>query len=160
MESENQELMRSVQLLRSFSNVQKNIMRFVQKTAVENGLTVPQYSILMTIILHEDMTQKNVGEKTFLPKSTLSQAVDGLVRAGMLHREHVEGNRREIQLSITEKGKNLLKTIHMHDGSIHQIFQTVVELLTEEQFEELLETHLQITNYLETQATEQGECTK
>src|SRR4051794_21705421 len=104
--------MRSVQLLRSFWNVQKNIMRFVQKTAAENGLTVPQYSILMTITLYKETSQKNVGEKTFLPKSTLSQAVDGLVRGGLLHREPVEGNRREIQLSITDKGENLLKTIH------------------------------------------------
>lgn len=103
---------------------------------------------------------KNVGEKTFLPKSTLSQAVDGLVRGGLLHREPVEGNRREIQLSITEKGENLLKTIHFHEGSIHQVFQTAIEMLTEEQFEELLKTHLQITNFLEAQATEQGECTK
>ncbi|MGE7185026.1 MarR family winged helix-turn-helix transcriptional regulator [Peribacillus sp. NPDC006672] len=152
--------MRSVQLLRSFSNVQKNIMRFVQKTAAENGLTVPQYSILMTISPHKEITQKIVGEKTFLPKSTLSQAVDGLVRGGMLQREHVEGNRREIQLSITEKGKNSLKMIHFQEGSIHQIFQSAIELLSEEQFEELLETHLLITNFLEAQATEQGECTK
>jgi DNA-binding MarR family transcriptional regulator len=159
VENEKQ-VMRSVQLLRSFWNVQKNIMRFVQKTAAENGLTVPQYSILMTITLYKETTQKIVGEKTFLPKSTLSQAVDGLVRAGMLRREHVEGNRREIQLSITDQGKNLLRTIHFHEGSIHQVFQTAIEKLSEEQFEELLETHLQITNFLEAQATEQGECTK
>ncbi|PJN88887.1 MarR family winged helix-turn-helix transcriptional regulator [Bacillus sp. mrc49] len=160
METENQKLMRSAQLLRSFWNVQKNIMRIVQKTAVEYGLSVPQYSILMTIILYKEMTQKNVGEKTFLPKSTLSQSVDGLVRAGLLHREPVEGNRREIQLTITEKGKNLLKTIHLHEGSIHQSFQAVVERLTEEQFEGLIGTHLQITNYLDAQAIEQGECSK
>lgn len=159
MENEKQ-LMRSVQLLRSFWNVQKNIMQFVQKTAAENGLTVPQYSILMTITLYKETSQKNVGEKTFLPKSTLSQAIDGLVRSGLLHREHVEGNRREIQLSITDKGQNLLKTIHFHEGSIHQIFQTAIEMLSEEQFEELLKTHLQITNFLEAKATEQGECTK
>ncbi len=160
METENQNLIRSAQLLRSFWNVQKNIMRIVQKTAIENGLTVPQYSILMVIILHEDMTQKIVGEKTFLPKSTLSQAVDGLVRAGLLHREPVEGNRREIQLTITEKGKSLLKAIHMHEGSIHHSFQTVLEMLTKEQFQALVDTHLQITNHLEAQATEQGECSE
>jgi hypothetical protein len=33
-------------------------------------------------------------------------------------------------------------------------------MLSEEQFEELLKTHLQITNFLEAQATKQGECTK
>ncbi|MDQ7862397.1 winged helix DNA-binding protein [Peribacillus frigoritolerans] len=58
----------------------------------------------MTITLYKETSQKNVGRKHFFQKSTLSQAVDGLVRGGMLHREHVEGNRREIQLSITDKG--------------------------------------------------------
>ncbi|WCN36281.1 MarR family winged helix-turn-helix transcriptional regulator [Aneurinibacillus uraniidurans] len=160
MENEEQKVMRSTQLLRSFWHVQKNIMRLVQKTAVENGLSIPQYTVLMTITLHKEMTQKKVGEKTFLPKSTLSQAVDGLVRAGLLHRQQVEGNRREMQLAITEKGEALLKTIHLQEGGIHQLFQFVSELMTDKQYEELLETHLQITNYLEAKIVEQGGETK
>lgn len=160
MENEEQKVMRSTQLLRSFWHVQKNIMRLVQKTAVENGLSIPQYTVLMTITLHKEMTQKKVGERTFLPKSTLSQAVDGLVRAGLLHRQQVEGNRREIQLAITEKGEALLKTIHLQEGGIHQLFQCVSELMTDKQYEELLETHLQITNYLEAKIIEQGGETK
>lgn len=150
--------MRSTQLLRSFWNVQKNIMRFVQKSAVENGLSIPQYSILMAIILHSEMTQKSVGEKTFLPKSTLSQAVDGLVREGLLNRQQVEGNRREVLLSLSEKGVATIKAIHLHEGGIHQKFQLVIESLNEKQYEDLLETHHQITNLLE--APEHGEGTK
>jgi DNA-binding MarR family transcriptional regulator len=158
LQNENQELMRSIQLLRSFWSVQKNIMRFVQKSAVENGLSIPQYSILMTIILEKEMTQKNVGEKTFLPKSTLSQAVDGLVREGLLNRQQVEDNRREMLLSLSEKGVSRIKAIHLQEGGIHQKFQSVVESLTERQYKELLIAHNQITTYLE--APEHGEGTK
>lgn len=160
MENENQKFMRSAELLRSFWNMQKNLMRFIQKSAVENGLSVPQYSILMTIILHKEMTQKNIGEKTFLPKSTLSQAVDGLVREGFLNRQQVEGNRREIKLSLSEKGVTLIKSIHTQEGGILQVFQSAIESLTERQYEEILGTHNQITTYLETHAPEQGECSK
>ncbi|MFY0758847.1 MarR family transcriptional regulator [Metabacillus dongyingensis] len=160
MENENQKLTRSTELLRSFWNIQKNLMRLLQKSAVENGLSVPQYSIMMTIIHHKHMTQKSVGEKTFLPKSTLSQAVDGLVREGLLNRQQVEGNRREIQLSLSEKGVTLIKTIHLQEGGIHQVFQAAIESLTERQYEELLGSHNQITAFLETQAPEQGECSK
>lgn len=149
LDIENQSLTRSIQLLRSFSNIQKNMMRFVQKSAVENGLSIPQYTILMTIIIHKEMTQKNVGEKTFLPKSTLSQAVDGLVREGLLNRQQVEGNRREILLSLSEKGLARIKEIHMQENGIHQKFQSVAESLTDKQFEELLDTHQQITKHLE-----------
>ncbi|WP_342742428.1 MarR family winged helix-turn-helix transcriptional regulator [Paenisporosarcina indica] len=133
------------------------MMRFVQKSALENGLSVPQYTIMMTIIHHKEMTQKVVGEKTFLPKSTLSQAVDGLVREGLLDRQQVEGNRREILLSLNEKGMERIKMIHLQEGGIHQIFHSVVESLTESQVEELLGTHHQITTFLETYISEQGE---
>jgi DNA-binding MarR family transcriptional regulator len=156
MDSKNQKLKRSTELLRSFLNVQKNLMRFVHKTAVENGLSIPQYSILMTIAPHKEMTQKYLGEKTFLPKSTLSQAIDGLVQAGWLNRQQVEGNRREMQLTISEKGEALVKTIYLHEGGVHEVFQSAVETLTERQYEETLEVHLQISNYLGVQATERG----
>lgn len=104
--------MRSAQLLRSFWNVNKDMMRLIQKTAVENGLTVPQYTILVIIAQHKDIVQKKVGELTFFSKSTVSQAVDGLVQLGFISRQQVEGNRRETLLSITEKGLAFLKTVH------------------------------------------------
>lgn len=156
MTNENQELTRSIQLLRSFSGVQRNMMRFLQQSAVENGLSIPQYTILMTIISQKEMTQKMVGEKTFLPKSTLSQAVDGLVREGLLDRQQVEGNRREMMLSLNEEGIKRIKTIHLQEGGIHQIFNSVVKSLSNSQFDELLETHHQIISFLEKYAQEQG----
>lgn len=155
MESKNQQLMRSVQVLRSFAGVQNNTMRFIQKSAVENGLSVPQYSILMTFIFCKEMTQKQVGEKTFLPKSTLSQAVDGLVREGFLKRQQVEGNRREVLLSLSEKGTTRIRTLHLQEGGILQVFQSVLGSLNEQQVENLLETHQQMTDLLEKLAEEQ-----
>lgn len=149
MESENQKLMRAAQVLRSFAGVQNNMMRVIQKSAIENGLSVPQYSILMTLIFCKEMTQKKVGEKTFLPKSTLSQAVDGLVREGFLKRQQVESNRREVLLSLSEKGITRIRTLHLQEGGIHQIFQSVLESLNEQQVDNLLETHQQITDLLE-----------
>jgi DNA-binding MarR family transcriptional regulator len=155
-----EKLKKSTQLLHSFWNVQKNLIRLAQKSAVENGLSVPQYSILMAMKLNKEMVQKNVGEVTFIPKSTLSQAVDGLVREGMINRQQVEGNRREMMLSLTEKGEALIKMIHIQDGGIHQVFQSAVEVLSESQYEELLGAHQQITTYLEREAPVLGECKK
>lgn len=156
MENENQKLMRSTEILRSFANVQKNMMRFVHRTAMENGLSIPQYSILATIAPCKEITQKNLQEKTYLPKSTLSQAVDGLVQASLLDRQQVEGNRREMQLTLSKKGKAFIKTMHLQEGGVHQIFQGAVESLTDKQYKELLQTHRQIETYLETWETEQG----
>ena len=160
MQLENEKMLKSLQLLHSFWNVQKNLIKLAQKSAVENGLSVPQYSILMAMKLNKEMIQKNVGEVTFLPKSTLSQAVDGLVREGIINRQQVEGNRREIMLSVTEKGEALIKEIILQEGGIHQVFQSVVEDMSECQFDELLRGHLQITTFLESEDQEIGECKK
>lgn len=137
-----------MQLMLSFVDVQKNMVCFIQKSAMENGLSVPQYSILMTIICCNEMTQKNIGEKTFLPKSTLSQAVDGLVKEGYLDRRQVECNRRETMLSLSEKGQALVNRLHLQEDGLHQVFKAASEQFTEQQIEELIHSHQKISRYL------------
>ncbi|RDW18513.1 MarR family transcriptional regulator [Oceanobacillus arenosus] len=149
--------MQSSQLLHSFFSVNKNIVRIVQNIAVENDLTVPQYTILMIVIHSKEMTQKKVGEQSFLPKSTLSQAVDGLVRLGLLERQQVVGNRREMNLIISEKGERYFKDIHLQNGGIHELFQAAIKPLSNMQREELLNMHLQIAKNLEAYQTTQGD---
>ncbi|MFQ3543851.1 MarR family transcriptional regulator [Halobacillus rhizosphaerae] len=150
-------LPRGIQLLRGFSRLNKNIAQFVQKTASMNNLSVPQYTILITLSLEKEMTQKLVGKKTFLPKSTLSQSVDGLVQAGLLHRKQVEDNRREVQLSLSEQGLELLSRIHLQEGSIHQITNSAADLFSETQFKEFLSSLQQLSIFFEEQTSEQGD---
>ncbi|MDQ0231684.1 MarR family winged helix-turn-helix transcriptional regulator [Metabacillus malikii] len=149
MDYDNPVMIRSVALLRSFYDVHKNMMRLVQNTALENGLTVPQYISLITISMQKEMTQKKVGEETFLPKSTLSQAVNDLVQLGLLTRQQVEGNRREMLLMITEKGSRLLNDIHLQAGGVQEAFQHATESLSDQQYTELIQLHQQIAEYLE-----------
>lgn len=151
MESEDRKVMHSQELLNAFRNTQRNLVQFVRKTATDNDLSVPQYSIMMTMQSCRKMTQKIVGEKTLLPKSTLSQAVDGLVRSGLLNREQLENNRREMQLSFSKEGRLLVERIHLQKDGIYQVFKHAVDTLNVEQYQVLLEAHLQITAYLEEQ---------
>ncbi|EGA88466.1 MarR family transcriptional regulator [Planococcus donghaensis MPA1U2] len=137
-----------MQLMMSFANVQKNMVRFIQKSAMEKGLSIPQYSILMTISHCNEMTQKTVGEKTFLPKSTLSQAVDGLVKEGYLNRQQVVCNRREMMLSLSEKGQQLVDDFYLQEDGLYQVFKAASEQFTAEQIKELLDAHQKISTYL------------
>ena len=146
--NENKEMDSYMQLILSFAHVQKNMVRFIQKAAVEKGLSIPQYSILMTIISCKEMTQKNIGEKTFLPKSTLSQAVDGLVKDGYLVRRQVADNRRETLLALSPKGQELVEELHLQEDGLHQVFKAASEQFTDEQVEELLQAHRKISGYL------------
>ncbi|MBU8880428.1 MarR family transcriptional regulator [Bacillus sp. FJAT-29790] len=160
MDFEQQSFVRSSKLLKSFWHVQRNLARYVQKTAMANDLSVPQFFLLKTIAPLGAVTQKQLGETIQLPKSTLSQAVDGLVQAELVMRQPVKDNRREMQLTISEKGKTLFETIRLQKGSIQQTMEKAIDTLTEEQYEELLAIHLKIATFLEKEATEQGECSK
>lgn len=146
--NDTKEMDASMQLMLSFAHVQKNMVRFIQKAAIEKGLSIPQYSILMTIISCKEMTQKNIGEKTFLPKSTLSQAVDGLVKEGYLERRQLEDNRRETLLALSGKGQALVDELHIQEDGLYQVFKAASQQFTDEQVEELLQAHRKISSYL------------
>ncbi|MGM0898530.1 MAG: MarR family winged helix-turn-helix transcriptional regulator [Bacillota bacterium] len=135
-------------LMLSFAEVQKNMVRFIQKSAVEKGLSIPQYSILMTLFHCSEMTQKSIGERTFLPKSTLSQAVDGLAKEGYVHRRQAKCDRREMLLVLSETGRGLLNELHLQEDGLHQIFKASSEQFTERQIDELIQAHRKISTYL------------
>ncbi|MDI2586813.1 MarR family transcriptional regulator [Psychrobacillus sp. NEAU-3TGS] len=142
---------RSSQFLHTFWRVNRNMMRFIHKTALENDLSIPQYSILMTIAPRKEMTQKQLGEVLQIPKSTLSTAVDGLVQTEWLHRQPVPDNRREMQLILSEKGNSLFDKISQQKGSIHRTIESIMDTLTEQQFEEFQTTLLHIADFLDSE---------
>ncbi|MBK3497089.1 MarR family transcriptional regulator [Viridibacillus sp. YIM B01967] len=160
MSSEKKSSIRSDELLHSFWHVSHSIRRIVHRTALANDLTVPQYALLITIAPFEEMTQKQLGKATFYPKSTLSQAVDGLVQAELIKRNPVEDNRREMQLTLSEKGRLLYDKMQLQESNIQQVFEKATQSLGVKQYDELLSTHLQIATFLEEEANEKGECTK
>jgi DNA-binding MarR family transcriptional regulator len=160
MNHENKSIERSSELFRSFWRVNHSMRQFIHKTAMANDLSIPQYALLMTLAPKREMTQKQLGNKTHFPKSTLSQAVDGLVQLELITRHPVEENRREMQLTLSEKGKLLYETMRLQEGSIYLALESAIDTLTEKQYDEVLSVQLQIAIVLEKEAKEQGECSK
>ncbi|MBS4190625.1 MarR family transcriptional regulator [Bacillus sp. FJAT-49705] len=157
MEIENQAFLRSSELFRTLWRVNLSMRRIVQKSAADNNLSVPQYAVLMTLTPRKEMTQKQLGTVMQFPKSTLSQAVDGLVQAGLINRHPVKENRREMQLIVSEKGKMLYETIKRKEGSIHHAFESAIDTLSVKQYDELLCSLRQIASFLENESEENGE---
>ncbi|MBU9673776.1 MarR family transcriptional regulator [Planococcus sp. CP5-4] len=137
-----------MQLMLSFAEVQKSILRIIQKSTADKGMSMPQYSILMTLFRGSDMTQKTIAEKTFLPKSTLSQAVDGMVKDGYVARQPMECDRREMCLELSEAGLALAQELHIQEDGLHQLFRAASAQFTERQIEELIAAHRKISSYL------------
>lgn len=139
---------RSSELFRTMWRINQSMRYFVQKAALENDLSVPQYAVLMMVAPKKEITQKQLGHLMKFPKSTLSQAVDGLVQAGLMMRHPVEDNRREMQLILSEKGKLLYETMREQHGSVHLTLETAIDKLDENQFEEAIGTLNQIATFL------------
>lgn len=148
--------LKSSTFLHSFWRVNRSMMRFVHKAASENDLSIPQYSVLMIIAPQREMTQKQLGEILQMPKSTLSQAVDGLVQNKWIQRQPVEDNRREMHLILSEKGISLFEQIKFQKDSIHQTLESVINTIDEEKFEELQSTFTHFADLLENETSTKG----
>src|SRR5690606_14377659 len=107
--------------------------------ATDNRLSLPQFFLLVMIGPLESTTQKQLGQMTRFPKSTLSQAVEGLVQAGFLDRRPVEENRREMQLTLTDKGKAMYENIRRRKDYANNVFEAAVRTLSEKEQKELLD---------------------
>lgn len=141
-------------LMQSFWLLQKSIMGQVKQTAIDNELTIPQFSILTMMQHNKQIAQKKLQEQTHYPKSTLSYAIEGLVQAELLNRTHVEGNRREMDLSLSDQGNALLAEMKSQENAVHKRFQKAVDSFTEEQFNELILLHQHIITFFDGGETE------
>lgn len=140
-----------MRLLYSFFNIHKNLVRLAKETAASNGLTMPQFSVLMMIAPHKKMTQKILGERMFMPKSTLSQAVESLVKAGFIRRRPVEGNRRELELILSDEGEAFFNDLLSQEDGVAKCFSRACHALSEQQYRQLLEAHEVLAEVLKKQ---------
>lgn len=147
-ENNNNTADKSTQMLLSFWHIQKEMMRTVRNTAQSNQLSMPQYTVLLAMIQQDEMMQKQVHRLTNLPKSTLSQAIDGLVENGILERKPVETNRRKMELEISAAGKSLIKQMQMQEDGIHQLFRQAVESISDDQYDTVMEIHAHLLSEL------------
>lgn len=77
--------------------------------SVEDSLTLPQFRMLVVLETRGPMNISRLGEHLDVIPSTAMRMVDRLAAAGMLEREPNAANRREILITLTDKGRN---TVH------------------------------------------------
>lgn len=70
-------------------------------------LTLPQYRLLVMVASGDHRASKLAG-RLALSKPTVTAVVEGLVERGFLARSEVSGDRRAVQLSLTEAGRDAL----------------------------------------------------
>lgn len=84
------------------------VSRDLQETYSKHyHLTVPEWRVLVTLGDFETMTAKEIGHHSSMHKTKVSRAVRALEERRWLLRKENDADRREEQLSLSTKGKDI-----------------------------------------------------
>lgn len=90
--------------------------RWGRYLAEHHGLTSAGMRVLMILARIGDSTHREVAERCFVRPATLTGIVDTLERDGFVARQRDPNDRRSVQLSLTDKGREhaqaLIQMIH------------------------------------------------
>ncbi|MED4402241.1 MarR family transcriptional regulator [Metabacillus fastidiosus] len=115
--------------------LRKDIMKFVRMFGFMDSLKKPlgrPLSVSQVMALEElestKLTVWELANKLMLERSSVSRLVDKLIKEGLVCREENEKNRREIHLSLTDKGQI---TFHQIREQSVEFYQNVLMSLSE-----------------------------
>ena len=72
------------------------------------GLSRAEFVVLYSLMLMDGVTASEIAASTAFPKNTLSRAVNRIAELGLITRSEGENDRRQQNLTLTEKGHALL----------------------------------------------------
>jgi DNA-binding MarR family transcriptional regulator len=111
------------------------------------SLTASQFACLLAMPDTGELTIHQIGNVMGLSPSRASRITDSLVRGGLLDRKTMTHDRRQLQLTLTEKGRQKWQTAHMllqeceqkllkhmsgqNSRELEETFRTVIKAFTE-----------------------------
>jgi Transcriptional regulators len=143
MNYSDEKVKRAGKVVQSFIDITKAITRYTKLNADSLGLTLPQMGILNVISYNPEISLKEIVEKLYLPKSTVSVNVDDLVKLELIERKASEYDRREVKLKVTEKGMGLAKK-SCDNALSYKAMILALEDVTEDDINTLLSLHEKI----------------
>lgn len=86
-----------------------------QKSLISNinnpELTSGQPKILEYLLFHDGAVQREIAEACYIEPATLTSVLLGMENKELVIRKNKEGNRRNLYVYLTDKGKNLANQI-------------------------------------------------
>jgi DNA-binding MarR family transcriptional regulator len=77
--------------------------------AMPEGLTSPQFVVLVLLAAEQPLDQQTIGERGALDKSTCGHLIDRMHRNGLVDARIDPGNRRRKMISLTARGRELFE---------------------------------------------------
>ncbi|HZG58726.1 MarR family winged helix-turn-helix transcriptional regulator [Paenibacillus sp.] len=132
--------MRTEDVLELRSAVQQFIRSFglLEQTKTPCGFSLSLSQVFALQELEKQtLTVTELADKLRLERSTVSRLVDGLVKGGFVTRAPNELNRREVILSLTEKGERSIGKVR--EQSV-EFYSTILGRMTEAEQAQVLES--------------------
>jgi MarR family 2-MHQ and catechol resistance regulon transcriptional repressor len=112
-----------IKLMRASNSLTTVLARHV---AADGDLTMSQFGVLEALLHLGAMSQGEVGLKLLLSGSNVTTVVDNLEKRGLVRRARRAGDRRVIEVSLTDKGRRLIARLFpAHARRIAQLFSTL-----------------------------------
>ena len=124
----------SKQLCFLFYVSSKEIIKKYTDYLKEYGLTYTGYIVLMAIEDDEKLNIKKLGERVFLDSGTLTPLLKKLEKKNYVIRTREEKDERNLQISLTERGKDIQNVISDISQSVFNEFN-----ITQEETQNLVE---------------------
>ncbi|MEK4886871.1 MarR family winged helix-turn-helix transcriptional regulator [Staphylococcus sp. FSL W8-1291] len=124
----------SKQLCFLFYVSSKEIIKKYTDYLKEYGLTYTGYIVLMAIEDDEQLNIKKLGERVFLDSGTLTPLLKKLEKKNYVIRTREEQDERNLQISLTERGKDIQNVLSDISQSVFNEFN-----ITQEETQNLVE---------------------
>lgn len=124
----------SKQLCFLFYVSSKEIIKKYTDYLKEYGLTYTGYIVLMAIEDDEKLIIKKLGERVFLDSGTLTPLLKKLEKKNYVIRTREEQDERNLQISLTERGKDIQNVLSDISQSVFNEFN-----ITQEETQNLVE---------------------
>ena len=122
-------------LLSATATLNRNLFRKLSGT----GLTSGQPKVLDFLSFHNGCEQKDIASACEIESSTVTSLLSRMEESGLVERKTLNGNRRSLCVSLTDKGENLQRTVRKAFLEIEsQAFQGFSESERTEFLEKLL----------------------
>ncbi len=100
--------------------------------------------IIEAIGVGESQKSKDVAKKMSVTLGTLTKAIDGLSRKGYVERKRGSEDKREVHLSLTEKGR---AAYYKHEQFHKQMIENIKNEMEEDEMKVLISSLAKLTDY-------------
>jgi len=90
------------------------------------GLTPSQAEVLRVLQHSGSMSLVDVGGRLVCESGSPSRLVDGMVGSGLIERIPATGDRRRVELFLTEEGRRKARAVRKAEHKLHLLIETLV----------------------------------